>query len=188
MIKSIFDESESEENLMRQIADEEIKGDEAGNFAETSNFPPAIFSDSAQIVENDTPTAKEQNEILEIPPFGKAESAFQTEPVKTFTETPMSEINVPGKAEPLPEILPPSLLQEDYKPETAAETIRKSGLAYGAALTLFGAVVFMLILGWFFDLIFGSSPWGIVVGIVVGAIIGFYQFFKITSHIINNKK
>ncbi len=69
--------------------------------------------------------------------------------------------------------------------ESKAETIRKTGLAWSAAIVFFGSVVFMLILGWFADLLFGSSPWGIVLGIVLGSVIGFMQFFRITSRIIN---
>lgn len=69
------------------------------------------------------------------------------------------------------------------EPMTLAETIRGSGLAYAAALTLFASVVFMLLLGWLVDLLLGSSPYGIVGGIVLGAIIGFVQFFRITSQI-----
>jgi len=79
------------------------------------------------------------------------------------------------------------LFQTVVPPESIAETARKSGLAYGAAITLFGSVVFMLILGWFADLLLGSSPWGIVGGIVLGAVIGFFQFFRITSQIFKNK-
>lgn len=69
--------------------------------------------------------------------------------------------------------------------ESTGETMRKTGLAWSAAIVFFGSVVFMLILGWFADLLFGSSPWGIVVGIIFGSIIGFMQFFRITSRIIN---
>lgn len=70
--------------------------------------------------------------------------------------------------------------------ESTAETMRKTGLAWSAAIVFFGSVVFMLILGWFADLLFGSSPWGIVAGIIFGSIIGFMQFFRITSRIIKS--
>jgi F0F1-type ATP synthase assembly protein I len=70
-----------------------------------------------------------------------------------------------------------------YTPDTVEETARKSGLAFSAGIAFFGSIVFMLLLGWFADLLLGSSPWGIVAGIVLGSIIGFIQFFRITSQI-----
>ena len=39
------------------------------------------------------------------------------------------------------------------------------------------------IIGWGADLLLGSSPWGIVIGILIGAGIGFLQFFRITGEI-----
>ncbi|CAA9423101.1 MAG: hypothetical protein AVDCRST_MAG74-3138 [uncultured Pyrinomonadaceae bacterium] len=80
------------------------------------------------------------------------------------------------------------LFQTPAEPESFAETARKSGLAYAAAITLFGSIVFMLIIGWFADLLLGSSPWGIVGGIVLGAAIGFFQFFRMTSQIFKGEK
>ena|SRR5687768_1147993 len=67
------------------------------------------------------------------------------------------------------------------EPESMAETVRQSGLAWSAGIAFFAAVVFMLVLGWGADVLLGSSPWGIVGGIVIGSIIGFVQFFRITS-------
>ena|SRR5688572_7199015 len=64
-----------------------------------------------------------------------------------------------------------------------AESARGMGLAYSAGIAFFAAVVFMLILGWGADLLLGTKPIGIVVGIVLGSIIGFIQFFRITSQI-----
>ncbi len=116
---------------------------------------------------------QEQNEeasaILEIP------STVETRQIAAVDE--VSEKPIDG-----------ANFQIDFKPETQAETMRKSGLAYAAAITLFGAVVFMMILGWGADLLLGTKPWGIVGGIVVGAIIGFVQFFRLTSQIIKNKE
>ncbi len=80
----------------------------------------------------------------------------------------------------------PLLFQTNFKPETPAETIRKSGLAYSAALALVGSVVFLLIIGWILDSLFGTAPWCLVGGIVVGSALGFYQFFRITSQILKN--
>lgn len=68
-------------------------------------------------------------------------------------------------------------------PESFAETTRRSGLAWSAGIVFFGSVVFMLILGWGADLLLGTSPWGLVGGIVLGSLIGFIQFFRLTSQI-----
>ena len=69
------------------------------------------------------------------------------------------------------------------EPESMAETMRRSGMAYSAGIAFTAAVVFMLILGWGADVLLGTSPWGIVGGIVLGSTIGFIQFFRITSQI-----
>jgi F0F1-type ATP synthase assembly protein I len=71
----------------------------------------------------------------------------------------------------------------DYEPQSAGETARQTGLAWSAGIAFFGAIVFMLFLGWIVDLLLGSSPWGIVGGILLGAVIGFMQLFRISSQI-----
>ncbi len=76
-----------------------------------------------------------------------------------------------------------NIAQKEFKPESKGETIRKTGLAYSAAVALVGSIIFLMILGWFVDLLIGSNPWGIVVGIILGAIMGFVQFVRITSQI-----
>ena len=73
-----------------------------------------------------------------------------------------------------------------YSPDSLAESTRKSGLAWTAGIVFFGSVAFMLVLGWIADVVLGSSPWGIVVGIVLGSAIGFMQFFRITSRILSH--
>lgn len=102
-------------------------------------------------------------------------------PIEEIPETnfELSTFNIKPETKPLVVSAPT---------ESTAETMRKTGLAWSAAIVFFGSVVFMLILGWFADLLFGSSPWGIVVGIIFGSIIGFMQFFRITSRIINPSK
>jgi F0F1-type ATP synthase assembly protein I len=77
----------------------------------------------------------------------------------------------------------PTIFQSAYKPPTTDETVRQSGLAWSAGIVFFGSIVFMLIFGWFADQLLGSAPWGLVGGIVLGAVIGFIQFFRITSQI-----
>jgi hypothetical protein len=66
---------------------------------------------------------------------------------------------------------------------SAAETARRSGMAFSLGVAFFSSVLFLLILGWGADLLFGSAPWGLVVGIVIGALIGFYQIFRISAQI-----
>lgn len=82
----------------------------------------------------------------------------------------------------------PDFVPVAYIPPSDEESVRRSGLAYSAGITLFASVLFMLLLGWGADLLLGSSPWGLVGGIVLGAIIGFVQFFRITSQIFTTKK
>lgn len=101
--------------------------------------------------------------------IGLFDSADQTEP----------ELQRLGSASDEPFIL------SSAQPESTAETVRRSGLAWSMGVVFFGSVVFMLVLGWGADLLFGSSPWGMVVGIVLGSIIGFVQFFRISSQIFN---
>ena len=69
------------------------------------------------------------------------------------------------------------------QPESTAETFRRTGLAWSAGVAFGGAVIFMLVLGWGADVLLGTSPWGIVGGIILGSAIGFIQFFRITSQI-----
>lgn len=73
--------------------------------------------------------------------------------------------------------------QKNEEPESIGETTRKSGLAYAAALSLFASVIVLLAVGYAADRFFNSSPWGLVVGIVFGSVIGLYQFVRITNQI-----
>jgi F0F1-type ATP synthase assembly protein I len=121
----------------------------------TSIAEPAIETPNGEFVNLETPEPKSEN------PITAGESAGEKMNYETSG----------------------TLFQSEVKPPTAAETIRQSGMAYSAAIVLFGSVVFMMILGGFSDLLLGSSPWGIVGGIFLGGIIGFIQFFRITSQI-----
>lgn len=81
---------------------------------------------------------------------------------------------------------PPPLT--DYSPPSAGETVRMTGLAWSAGVSLFGSIVAMMLIGWLIDLLVGSSPWGLIGGIVFGAVIGFIQFFRINSEIFKKEK
>ena len=77
--------------------------------------------------------------------------------------------------------------EADFLAPTTAETVRMSGLAWSAGIMFFGSVGFMLVLGWLVDTVLGSSPWGIVGGIVLGSIIGFVQLIRINTQILNTR-
>lgn len=127
-------------------------------------------------------TADERADDEPLAGFPNDEINYQPPP-EIFKETTDDELSAWAKTEQ-PKIDDSDLLfQSSAEPESFAETARQSGLAYAAAITLFGSIVFMLIIGWFADLLLGSSPWGIVGGIVLGAAIGFFQFFRMTSQI-----
>ena len=87
----------------------------------------------------------------------------------------------PGFSENGPK--PDVFVKAPYEPPSKADSIRSTGLALNAGIIFFGSVFFMLILGWGADLLLGSSPWGLVGGIVLGSLIGFIQFFRISSQI-----
>lgn len=76
----------------------------------------------------------------------------------------------------------------EYRPEETGETVRRGGLAWSAGIVFFSSVAFMLLFGWVVDYLLQTSPWGIVGGIILGSIIGFIQFFRISSQIFNPAK
>jgi len=58
---------------------------------------------------------------------------------------------------------------------------RKSGIAYAAAFSLFGAVVAGLLLGWLLDRWLGTKPWLLVAGLILGSAAGLYEFIRASS-------
>ncbi|MBA3571295.1 MAG: AtpZ/AtpI family protein [Pyrinomonadaceae bacterium] len=63
------------------------------------------------------------------------------------------------------------------------EVTRKSGMAYAAVFSMVGAVVVCLLVGWVLDSWLGTSPWLLVGGIVLGSIVGFYEFIRVLSKV-----
>lgn len=109
-------------------------------------------------------------------PAAKASSS-----VVPIFDQPVTSI-LDGSGEPEAEREP--YILSETEPLSTAETVRSSGLAWSAAIALVAAVVVTMMIGWGADLLFGSSPWGLVIGIVIGAAIGFIQFFRITGEIL----
>jgi len=97
-----------------------------------------------------------------------------------FADVPESSFSLFGQ-EPAKDEEP--FILESFTPVSAGENARRFGLGWSAGIAFSGAVAFMVFLGWLIDLLIGSSPWGIVLGVVIGAMIGFFQLFKITSRI-----
>jgi len=67
--------------------------------------------------------------------------------------------------------------------EDRQDTNRKSGIAYAAAFSLFGAVVAGLLAGWLLDRWLGTKPWLLVAGVTLGSVAGFYEFIRTTSRL-----
>ncbi|MDQ3131605.1 MAG: AtpZ/AtpI family protein [Acidobacteriota bacterium] len=196
MIKSLLDADENPPPGTKVIIEETV----------VSPPPTEVVSES----EPDE-RATEAESILEIPGFdnfndnaqnAEAENAsqifdaasgapvFQTTAEKPLSETIPEQISEQSKFENeglLFQSIDSPNQTDGFIPETQAETIRKSGLAYAAAITLFGAIVFLLIIGSLADFLLGTEPWGAVGGIVLGSVIGFVQFFRMTSQILKNK-
>ena len=176
MIKSLLDADENPPPGTKVIIEETIVNPPVENDSKNDLAEPSVITE----------------DVLEIPGFGEPDNASEIFDTETDAPryTPASETVIePPKYENEGFTLLSGNSKQtvDFVPETQAETIRKSGLAYAAAITLFGSIVFLLLLGWFADLILGTSPWGVVGGIVLGSIIGFIQFFRITSQILKNK-
>ncbi len=70
---------------------------------------------------------------------------------------------------------------DDDKQNDQPEVSRRSGIMYAAALSIFFSVLIFFGLGWGFDKYFGTKPWGVVVGIVLGSALGFYEFVRLLA-------
>ena len=117
--------------------------------------------------------------VFETDPYDDAELKDFTSPADLYAEPAVEEPVHSGSQPfaPLP-----------YTPESTDETVRKSGLAYSIGIVFVVSVAFMLLLGWIADWMFGTKPWGLVAGIVLGSIIGFVQVVRISSRIFTPNK
>jgi len=61
------------------------------------------------------------------------------------------------------------------------EDNRRSAVAYAAGLTIFFSVAAGFGVGWALDRWLGTTPWMVVLGIVLGSALGLYQFIRMTS-------
>lgn len=63
------------------------------------------------------------------------------------------------------------------------DVARKSGLVYAAVFAIFVSVMGCLAVGYLLDRWFQTAPWLMVGGIVLGAVIGFYEFIRLISRL-----
>ncbi|CAN5704159.1 hypothetical protein BH24ACI2_BH24ACI2_11280 [soil metagenome] len=164
MIKSLFDESEEKLPVNIEETNQPEAQTEPIILPEEVLFEKPAFNDREISISHDVETIEEP----------------ATQSAISNSSEPIFAVKTPEKGRPMP-------FQMPAKPESIAETARKSGLAMSAAIALFGSVVFLLVIGWFADLLLGTSPWGVIGGIILGSVIGFFQFFRMTSQILKNK-
>ena len=58
------------------------------------------------------------------------------------------------------------------------DNVRKSGPAASASYALIGAIILLGGIGYAVDLWQGTSPWFILIGLLLGIIVGFYELAK----------
>lgn len=62
-----------------------------------------------------------------------------------------------------------------------SEENRKSGFAYAAGIALFATVAAFCGAGYLLDKWFGTQPWLLIVGIVIGSAAGLFEFVRLSS-------
>jgi ATP synthase protein I len=55
-----------------------------------------------------------------------------------------------------------------------------AGAAAGASYTLVGAIILLGGIGYAVDRWQGTAPWGLIIGLALGMIVGFYELVKTT--------
>jgi F0F1-type ATP synthase assembly protein I len=60
---------------------------------------------------------------------------------------------------------------------------RKSAIVFGAISSIVFSILALLIVGWALDRWLKTEPWLLVAGVILGAVIGFYQFIRQISRI-----
>jgi ATP synthase protein I len=61
-------------------------------------------------------------------------------------------------------------------------SVSRSGAAAGASYTLIGAILLLGGLGYLIDQWRGTSPWGLLGGLLLGLVVGFYDLAKTVWH------
>ncbi|MBX3288004.1 MAG: AtpZ/AtpI family protein [Acidobacteria bacterium] len=181
MIKSLFEDEPSELSEPQPAAERPVadRANVLGIFGneEEEKTPHRTASGPFDISGLDLPFPITDNKADE--PSATNE---QPEPPQFLT---LSTPEQPEETPIQPEIIAP---KADYSPPTTEESVRMTGLAFSAGIVLAGPIVFMMVIGWFADLLIGSSPWGLVGGVVLGSIVGFVQIFRLNTQILGTSK
>ena len=72
--------------------------------------------------------------------------------------------------------------EPEKKDNAGSDAARGSSIAYAAGLSIFFSVLTLMGVGWALDRYFGTG-WLMVAGIILGAVVGFYQFIRIISRL-----
>ncbi len=180
-----FTEPSEETAELKRV--EDVSAEPSAPLDEDSESLSALMADIENLDDEDLDKLESELKNAEAENLALPETKIETAPVSSQSETQIETAPEPSQTEKQPEPVvdnSSTLFQQTaYTPPTTAETIRNMGLSWSAGVVVFGSVIFMMILGWFADLLLGSSPWGLVGGIILGGLIGFVQLFRISSQI-----
>jgi F0F1-type ATP synthase assembly protein I len=62
------------------------------------------------------------------------------------------------------------------------ENVTQSGPAAAASYTLIGAIILLGGIGYGVDAWQGTAPWGLVIGLLAGIVVGFYELMRTMWH------
>ena len=60
------------------------------------------------------------------------------------------------------------------------ENITRAGPAAAASYTLIGAIILLGGIGYAVDTWWGTAPWGLIIGLLTGVVVGFYELVTMT--------
>ena len=60
------------------------------------------------------------------------------------------------------------------------ENVTRAGPAAAASYTLIGAIILLGGIGYAVDSWQGTAPWGLVIGLILGVVVGFYELVMMT--------
>ena len=63
--------------------------------------------------------------------------------------------------------------------QSLQDNVSRAGPAAAASYTLIGAIILLGGLGYAIDAWRGTAPWGLLIGLILGLVVGFYELMKI---------